>query len=37
MLMFACIVLFIEGMTLWYPPLNNSFELTWHMLMHAYD
>ena len=22
-------------MTLWYPPLNTSFELTWHMLTHV--
>ena len=24
-------------MILWYPPLNVSFELTWHMLTHAHD
>jgi hypothetical protein len=24
-------------MTLWYPPLKVSFELTWHMLKNAYD
>ena len=24
-------------MTLWYPPMNDLFELTWHMLTHAYD